>query len=643
MRLGLNHLVKKTAGSGISLHFRALILAGSMTTLLFGMVIYTHYTDKVGESQKHLTLRMQTQADLLSALISQTMWDFNSGYLKYSAQSVLENPEVDGILVRDAEGKTVELLGNMAQDSLHFPVSSQINHRVADKTYMLGSIEFSVSKALMRKNLKDYLGNLMFGASAFVIAQLLLLHAMLRHVLRPVQSITSTMLNLAHGQMDLEIPSQNRPDEIGDMARSIQTFKNTALRADALEREIEMRNSLQKELEAARVEADRANQSKSQFLANMSHEIRTPLNGIMGLGEMLLESHLDPQQRYYVGTMLKSSENLLEIINDILDISKIESGRLTLSPALYVLRDVVDEVLLLFNPSAIAKNLSLRLEYSPDIPRYLIGDYGYVRQILTNLVGNAIKFTETGGISVYVDAMEIKDDTVLVRIGVQDSGIGIAQAKQDKIFEKFLQEDSSTTRRFGGSGLGLAICRELAEAMGGEIRVESELGKGSTFYCSIWQDYTAQDEVCMLPSYSKSSKPVTLEGKRILVAEDNGVNSMILTRLLQKSGCVVEVMENGKQVLEAMRGQAFDLVLMDCQMPEMDGFEATRRLKEWMGRNEINTVPIIALTAHAMDTEKKKCLDAGMDDFISKPFKQEVLMNVVYKWISAENRASAIG
>ena len=400
------------------------------------------------------------------------------------------------------------------------------------------------------------------------------------------------------------------------------------------------------EIERLLEAAQQASRSKSEFLANMSHEIRTPMNGVLGMTDLVLGTALTAEQREYVETARLSAHSLLTLLNDVLDFSKIEAGRLDLSPMAFSLRQCVDETIRMFRITANEKKLQLEGRIRDHVPDRVVGDPDRLRQVLLNLIGNALKFTEKGGVTVRIEVASAMEASVTLQFSVTDTGIGIPPEKQQIIFEAFRQADGSTTRKYGGSGLGLAICSRLVELMNGAIRVESEPGRGSTFHFTALFGLARQMEEGGPTDGTSLQNMVAAVGTveatgtpgrclNILLAEDNVINQRVATRLLERRGHRVAIAASGRAALDAAASEHFDVILMDVQMPDLDGIEATRLLRE-REKTDGTYTPIVALTAYTMKGDRERCLAAGMDTYVNKPIEAVKFIQVV------ESAASAI-
>lgn len=406
---------------------------------------------------------------------------------------------------------------------------------------------------------------------------------------------------------------------------------------DMLERSMELSS---KEILAALKEAEDANQLKSMFVAKVSHEIRTPMNAILGMAQILLEGELSDETRECIDIVQVSAETLLRLINDLLDFSKIEAGKLDLSTHAFDITATVKNSERLLSALLMKESIEMVVHVDDNVPKQVLGDMHRVTQIVMNLLSNAVKFNRRGGIILYLECIKQVDDEVTLSISVSDTGVGIPEEKLDEIFGAFTQVEGTDNRKYGGTGLGLTICRQLVELMSGEMVVQSKVGVGSrfTFACPFKIDYTDRTASSDLQnSFGNGRLDGTVEEeKRVLVAEDNPVNQKVIRKILERRGYSVEIASTGRIAVESFEGNDFDLVFLDIQMPEIDGYEATRIIREVENSQNRSAVPIIALTAHVGAGEVQKCEEAGMNGFVSKPIDVKALFQEIQKVTSSD-------
>jgi signal transduction histidine kinase len=451
---------------------------------------------------------------------------------------------------------------------------------------------------------------------------------------RQLTRINEVLMNRV--ERDLDVQGSSFSSFQSAIALESKVKERTAALNDALQR-LERTN---RELTASNTEALQASRAKSAFLATMSHELRTPMNGVVGMTELLLTTPLSPHQRDSAMLIQRSALSLVRIVNDVLDFSKIEAGQMETEHLPFAARDVVEQAVQLLRPQMAQKGIRVQIGWATAIPTLILGDAMRFSQIITNLVANAIKFTAHGEIRVTARVVG-GDAAQSLRVDVSDTGIGIAPEVLPRLFASFSQADSSTTRQFGGTGLGLAIVRRLCEIMGGSCGVESSVGVGSTFWFTLPLEAAEETAVAVsTPLMQNQREPAVLAPLplRVLVAEDNEVNQLVVRGFLTALDCECTVVANGQLAVDALCGDhSFDVVMMDWQMPELDGLEATRLVRAYEAAHGLVRTPIVALTANALGGDRDRCMEAGMDDFLSKPFQLKELQRTLQRWRAVES------
>jgi len=621
--------------------FQRTMLLGVVPSVLIVAILVTFFImtrfgdtiDRFDEKGALLAAQLATSSELL-------IFSGDGSYLDPHADHALVDPEVLCVKVIKEQSQIYKR-GDCRQinrpnlhEYSHFiykpvafrDIGMQGKKETMDNLELGRVVVLLSSEQINKEHNQIILHGLSIGFPAILLA-MLVSWRIGRSLSEPVVELSKTVHKIAKGDLTARVDVSSK-SEIGHLQTNLNKL------AESLEALESTRTEDLKHIKKAQQEAEAASYAKSQFLAVMSHELRTPMNGVMGMLQLLQGSEISEEERDYVNTAINSTEHLLTVVNDILDFSRIESGKMIIESVFFRLPELLRSVHQSLQPIAEDKKLPFILEIDPKLDLAIKSDPTRLRQVLINLAGNAIKFTESGFVKISVHAENLKSDKIELIIDIIDTGIGISKTQLAKMFESFNQADSSTSRKYGGTGLGLSISKNLLHLMGGDLKVQSQLGVGSTFTCALTLPYRQPE--ALEDKNSIKSAYIHVDGDQqglALLAEDNPVNQKVAVAMLKKIGIAVDVADNGLKAVQKCQNKEYDIIFMDIQMPVMDGFQATEQIRTDKSLN--NQTPIVALSANVLSEAHEKAMEIGMNDYLAKPFKKKGLEDIVKRYLEA--------